>query len=162
MEIGLLHRGFDSPPGLQGSREAPEFTLLTYIKPTSAVRSRAVTIKFSYSQAAAKAGMTDSTHPESDTPGGPMDRIITDNTPLSELTVGELREVFAGLGFTGCLPGVVYGLQGLADLLGTSVSTVKRWYPILRPAIAKRGRTVVVDTNKALQLWAGRRNFLNQ
>ena len=119
-------------------------------------------IKFSYSQAAAKAGMTDSTHPESDTPGGPMDRIITDNTPLSELTVGELREVFAGLGFTGCLPGVVYGLQGLADLLGTSVSTVKRWYPILRPAIAKRGRTVVVDTNKALQLWAGRRNFLNQ
>ena len=106
--------------------------------------------------------MTDSTHPESDTPGGPMDRIITDNTPLSELTVGELREVFAGLGLTGCLPGVVYGLQGLADLLGTSVSTVKRWYPILRPAIAKRGRTVVVDTSKALQLWAGRRNFLNQ
>ena len=122
-----------------------------------------MTIKFSYYAAAAKTGMTDSTHPESDTPGGPMDRLITDSTPLSELTVGELRDLINSMvSSSKSLPDVVYGLQGLADLLGASVPTVKRWYPLLRPAIAKRGRTIVVDTEKALQLWAGRRNFLNQ
>lgn len=105
------------------------------------------------------AGMTDSTHPESDTPGGSMDKKITDNTLLSELTVGEFLELLR----SGREPAtrVVHGLQGLADLLGTSVSTVKRYRDLLSPAIAQRGRTVVVDADKALRLWSGRRNFLN-
>ena len=89
-----------------------------------------------------------------------MDKKITDNTPLSELTVGEFLELLRSGGQSAPRP-VVHGLQGLADLLGTSVSTVKRYRDLLAPAIAQRGRTVVVDADKALRLWSGRRNFLN-
>ena len=53
----------------------------------------------------------------------------------------------------------VKGLSGLADLLGVSETTVKRYRGLLSPAIAQRGQSIVVDADKALQLWAGRRNF---
>lgn len=84
----------------------------------------------------------------------------TDNTKLSELTVGELRDlVRAVLTESVQTRRTVQGLSGLADLLGVSPSTVKRYRALLKPAIAQRGRTIVVDADKALQLWAGRRNF---
>lgn len=88
---------------------------------------------------------------------------ISENTPLSELTVGELRDlVRAVIRETADFPRTVHGLQELADLLGTSLTTVKRYKDLLAPAIAQRGRTIVVDADKALRLWAGRRNFLTQ
>ena len=84
----------------------------------------------------------------------------TDNTKLSELTVGELRDlVRAVISESVHTRHTVKGLSGLADLLGVSVSTVKRYRSLLKPAIALRGRSMVVDADRALQLWAGRRNF---
>ena len=63
-------------------------------------------------------------HPESDTPGGPM----TEETYIRDLTVGEftslLRTVF---GEVSGHKRPVKGYAGLADLLGCSVSTVKRY-----------------------------------
>ena len=84
---------------------------------------------------------------------------IDDNTRLSELTVGELRDLVRAVLTESVQPRTVHGLQGLADLLGVSQSTVKRYYPLLSPGIAKRGRTIVADADKVLRLWAGRGNF---
>lgn len=79
-----------------------------------------------------------------------------DNTTLlSELTVGELRDlVRAVLEESVHKQRTVHGLRGLADLLGVSVSTVKRYRGLLSPAIAQHGRSIVVDADKALSLWA--------
>ena len=83
-----------------------------------------------------------------------------ENTRISELTVGELRDlVRAVLTESVQTKRTVKGLSGLADLLGVSQSTVKRYKALLSPSIAQRGRSIVVDADKALQLWAGRRNF---
>lgn len=85
---------------------------------------------------------------------------FNDNTKISELTVGELRDLMrAVMAESVQQRKTVQGLQGLADLLGCSTSTVKRYYAILRPAIAKRGRTIVADADRVLSLWSGRRNF---
>ena len=86
-------------------------------------------------------------------------RQYNDNTRISDLTVGELRDLVRAVLEESVKPRTVHGLQGLADLLGVSMSTVKRYRGLLSPAIAQRGRSIVVDTDKALQLWAGRRNF---
>lgn len=85
---------------------------------------------------------------------------FNDNTKISELTVGELRDLMRAVMTENVQQRhTVQGLQGLADLLGCSTSTVKRYYAILRPAIAKRGRTIVADADRVLSLWSGRRNF---
>ena len=84
-----------------------------------------------------------------------------DNTPLSQLTVGELRDlVRTCVQESVChRKHMVKGLDGLADVLGCSVSTVKRYQSLLRPAMAKRGRTIVTDADRAIQLWSGRKTF---
>jgi hypothetical protein len=87
---------------------------------------------------------------------------INDSTRLADLTVGELRDlvravISESVGHTH----TVHGLSGLADLLGCSESTVKRYRALLAPAIAQRGRTIVVDADKALRLWSGRKSFQN-
>ena len=89
-----------------------------------------------------------------------MEQRYNDNTKLSELTVGELRDLVRAVVTESVQQKrTVTGLSGLADLLGVSESTVKRYRSLLSPAIAQRGRSIVVDADKALQLWAGRRNF---
>ena len=65
---------------------------------------------------------------------------IDENTRISELTVGELRDLVRAVLSESVIPHTVHGLQGLADLLGVSQSTVKRYKGLLK-------------------LWAGRRNF---
>lgn len=84
---------------------------------------------------------------------------IDDNTRISELTVGELRDLVRAVLTESVHTHTVHGLQGLADLLGVSTSTVKRYRRLLSPAIAQQGRTIIVDADKALQLWSGKRNF---
>jgi predicted transcriptional regulator len=89
-----------------------------------------------------------------------MEQRYNDNTKLSELTVGELRDlVRAVVSESVQQKRTVAGLSGLADLLGVSESTVKRYRSLLSPAIAQRGRSIVVDADRALKLWAGKRNF---
>ena len=71
-------------------------------------------------------------------------RGYNDNTKLSELTVGELRDlVRAVMTESVQTKRTVTGLSGLADLLGVSESTVKRYRGLLSPAIAQRGRSIV-------------------
>ena len=79
---------------------------------------------------------------------------------IRDLTVGEFRSLMrAVLAENADTKHTVRGLEGLADLLGCSTSTVKRYYPLLKPAIARRGRTIVADADKVLALWAGRKSY---
>ena len=86
-------------------------------------------------------------------------RHYNDNTRISDLTVGELRDLVRAVLDESAKTRTVHGLKGLADLLGVSTSTVKRYRGLLSPAIAQRGRTIVIDADMALRLWAGRRTF---
>lgn len=49
----------------------------------------------------------------------------------------------------------VTGIPGIAQLFGCSISQAKRIKQsgVLDPAIMQRGRTIVVDAEKALRLW---------
>lgn len=98
---------------------------------------------------------------ESDTPCGSMDQNYM-NRPLSELTVGELLDLIQSAVSISTLPRrTVHGLQGLADLLGVSISQAKRVVKSgqIDGAVARNGRKIVVDADKALRLWSGKRNF---
>lgn len=92
---------------------------------------------------------------------------ITNDTPIAMLTVGQLKEAL-GLGTTPAAPVPsrekqpdrwhVYGLAGLADLLGCSQQTagkIKRSGK-LDGAITQIGRKIIVDADLALEL-AGRK-----
>lgn len=84
------------------------------------------------------------------------------NRKISELTVGELCDlVRAVIAENVSSRRTVQGLQGLADLLGVSLSQAKRIKRsgVIKDAIAQSGRTIVVDADKALRLWSGKRNF---
>ena len=57
---------------------------------------------------------------------------------IRDLTVGEFTSLMrAVLAENADTKHTVRGLEGLADLLGCSTSTVKRYYPLLKPAIAR-------------------------
>jgi len=90
---------------------------------------------------------------------------ITNDTPIAELTVGQLREVL-GLGAMPTaqarveLPAkrYVYGLAGLAELFGCSRQTAGRLKASgkIAEAITQCGRKIIVDADLALEL-AGRK-----
>lgn len=87
---------------------------------------------------------------------------INFNTKLSELTVGELLDLLRGtMGDNLGQSSIVHGIAGLADLFGVSYTQAKRIKAsgLLDSAISQRGRTILVDREKALRLWAtGRRS----
>ena len=80
------------------------------------------------------------------------------NTKISDLTVGELMEIVRAVvrDESEHTPTTAFGLQGLADAFGVSVSQAKRMRATgeLDRAITQRGRTIVVDIPLARQLWA--------
>lgn len=83
---------------------------------------------------------------------------------ISELTVGELLAILSSTTGTGAIISkrdaeqsrVVYGIKGLANLLGVSETQAKRIKAsgILNGAIAQRGRTIITNADEALKLWA--------
>ena len=86
--------------------------------------------------------------------------MMTEETYLRDLTVGEFRGLMrAVISEQAGHKRTVQGLSGLADLLGCSLTTVKRYRALLATAIAQRGRTIIVDADRALSLWAGRKSF---
>ena len=88
---------------------------------------------------------------------------MSENDYIRDLTVGEFRSLMrAVLAENADTKHTVRGLGGLADLLGCSASTIKRYYPLLKPAIARRGRTIVADADKVLALWAGKTNHISK
>lgn len=78
---------------------------------------------------------------------------IDNNTRLADLTVGQLLEI---LGMTQRPSDTVSGLEGIADIFGVSISTAKRLKAsgIISEAISQKGRTIVTDRQKALDLYA--------
>jgi len=91
------------------------------------------------------------------------------NTMLVSLTVGELREILmeaseAQPRSTGSAKNYVYGIAGIASVLGCSNPTAQRWKNsgILDPAIRQVGRKIIVDSEMALWLIAKDRGGTNE
>jgi len=80
--------------------------------------------------------------------------MITLETKLSELTVGELLNILS------CetkpeTRKVVKGIAGIAEIFGVSVSTAKRIKTsgVINEAISQSGRIIVTDVEKAQALF---------
>ncbi|MGI6224120.1 MAG: DUF3853 family protein [Prevotella sp.] len=70
------------------------------------------------------------------------------------LTEGIMLNVFNSLQGQPPSHQLIYGIDGLAKFLGTSKSTAQRIKKsgIINEAIAQRGRTIVIDGDKAIEL----------
>ena len=89
---------------------------------------------------------------------------VKDSTPVAMLTVGQLRD-FLGLSSPATKaspqptaneePRLVYGLAGIQRLFNVSHVTAQRYKnTFLAPAISQQGRKIVVESEKALQLFS--------
>lgn len=86
---------------------------------------------------------------------------INDNTPIVMLTVGQLREVLnleekekvIRQDFTQ--KEYVYGLKGIREIFKVSHTTAQRYKDtFLKDAVHQQGRKIIVDVEKALELFA--------
>lgn len=98
---------------------------------------------------------------------------ITESTPVAMMTAGQLRD-WLGLGGKDnqspksiqtkraaevALPmkRYVYGVKGIADLFGVSHVTAQRYKDtFLKAAVVQRGRKIVVDADRAMELFRKR------
>lgn len=87
--------------------------------------------------------------------------IITNDTPVTFLTVGQLKEILRADQSVSPQPTVhadtktyVYGLRGIRNLFGVSHATAQRYKDtIIKDAVSQNGRIIVVDADKALELF---------
>lgn len=101
--------------------------------------------------------------------------VITDNTRLVDLTVGQLMEVITSTiepkpqqpipAITTEPKRIAYGIDGFRQIFGISKTTYYNWgkngyLKELAPAISKIGRTIAIDVDLALEL--GSRMNLNR
>jgi hypothetical protein len=84
-----------------------------------------------------------------------------DSTPIAALTVADLKRLIAGIKNQTPEPQetearrYVYGLQGIKSLFGCSHATAQRYKnTILRDAIIQNGRKIIIDVDKAVELFA--------
>ncbi len=88
---------------------------------------------------------------------------ITDNTPVTMLTAGQLRD-FLGLSAPTVANNtqqqpqqetrLVYGLAGIQRLFNVSHVTAQRYKnTFLAPAVSQQGRKIIVDAEKAIRLF---------
>lgn len=80
---------------------------------------------------------------------------MTEETKISELTVGELIHVIhVAMGLQD--PKSVTGLEGIASIFGVSLSTAKRIKAsgVINGAISQSGRTIVTDVEEARRLYS--------
>ena len=91
---------------------------------------------------------------------------ITNETPLAFLTVGQFMELIKSeiKRETVIVPvpekskHLVYGLRGIRELLGVSNVTACRYkQTILKEAVSQYGRKIIVDADKALELFKNRK-----
>ena len=85
--------------------------------------------------------------------------LINDSTPLSFLTVGQFLELMN----SGKQPEpiiqsgekrLIYGLAGIRRLFNVSHATAFRYKEtIIKDAVSQQGRKIVVDAEKALELF---------
>ena len=92
---------------------------------------------------------------------------VTDDTPISLLTVGQQKELFLTW-FSELLgkknqvaPSVehpkryVYGVAGIASLFQVSYATaIKLKDGVLKPAVMQQGRKIICDAELAMKLFA--------
>lgn len=86
---------------------------------------------------------------------------ITSDTRIIDLTVGQLMDLFAKAQapVTQAQPKeekrLVYGISGIAQIFNCSMTTANRIKASgrINDAITQHGRIIVVDANKALQLF---------
>ncbi len=85
---------------------------------------------------------------------------IDPNTRIIDLTVGQLMELLESVqGATEHAPAqerrLVYGIAGIAQIFNCSIATANRIKKSgkINKAISQRGRLIVVDANKALELF---------
>lgn len=87
---------------------------------------------------------------------------VNKNTPLAALTVGQLMQLFADNNKVESIQAttmpdkrLVYGLRGIRQLFDVSHATAQRYKDtFLQPAIMQNGRKIVVDVDKAMELFA--------
>ena len=90
--------------------------------------------------------------------------IIENTTPIAALTVGDIKELLRELNIntspaapktaTGTAKRYVYGLKGIQSLFGCSHLTAQRYKDtFLKPAVMQQGRKIVVDAEKAMDLF---------
>jgi hypothetical protein len=89
-----------------------------------------------------------------------MTTIINHNTPIALLTVGQLMELLNEdrKQITVSVPEtskrLVYGLHGIKTLFNGSHATAQRYKDtIIKDAVSQNGRKIVVDVDKALELF---------
>ena len=86
---------------------------------------------------------------------------ITSDTRIIDLTVGQLMDLFSTAPATATQAPpkeekrLVYGIAGIAQIFNCSMTTANRIKASGRidDAITQHGRIIVVDANKALQLF---------
>ena len=93
---------------------------------------------------------------------------LTESTPLAMMTLGQFMAALDIQGFAQSLSTTfnptpekryVYGLRGIRELFHVSIRTAQIYKDtILKEAVYQNGRTIVVDAEKALQLFNERRN----
>lgn len=93
-----------------------------------------------------------------------------DNKPIIQATLGDLKEMIEDMFATPTnyphdkppevKKHLVYGLAGLAKLLGVCKSTASKIKSsgILSPAISQHGKVIVIDADLALELMRARHN----
>lgn len=85
--------------------------------------------------------------------------IITDNTPLAMMTVGQLKEVIretkaAEEQQPARTHKYAYGLEGIRQLFGVGLNTAQKYKDgILKDAVMQHGRKIIVDVDKAMELY---------
>lgn len=90
---------------------------------------------------------------------------INENTPIAALSVGQFFNLMGQhLPARAGIPeeiqtadfskGYVYGLKGIRQLFGVSHATAQHYKDtFLKPAVRQRGRKIVIDVVKAMELF---------
>ncbi len=88
---------------------------------------------------------------------------ITNETPIAFLTVGQLLELLdmerknQPVTVPKETKQLVYGLGGIRNLFGVSHSTAQKYKDtIIKEAVSQHGRKIIVDVDKALELFKNR------
>jgi Protein of unknown function (DUF3853) len=89
-----------------------------------------------------------------------MTYIINKETPIAMLTVGQLMELLNSekkqetVSKPESSKRLVYGLHGIRNLFNVSHATAFRYKEtIIKDAVSQQGRKIVVDVDKALELF---------
>ena len=91
--------------------------------------------------------------------------IIEENTPIAALSVSDFRTLMKDIARPtveskpASAKRYVYGLQGIAELFQCSHLTAQRYKDgILKDACMQSGRKIIVDVDKAIQLFSEAKN----